>query len=85
MALKITRQNISEHLFEYQLSLIGKTVKDAIDVGDWRNYWDFKQEHSDKFRSYAIPLIKKIFRCNKSKAEATFNWFLLNFGLKVYP
>jgi len=80
----VNRSNISEHLFEYQLSLIGKTVKDAIDVGDWKQQWNFTQEHSNKLRAYAIPLIKKTFKCNKSKAENTFNFFLIHFGLKVY-
>lgn len=84
MPVKVNRSNISEHLFEYQLSLIGKTVQDAINVGDWKNQWNFTQEQSDKFRTYSIPLIKKVFKCNKSKAENAFNFFLINFGLKVY-
>ncbi len=84
MPVKVTRQNISEHLFEYQLSLIGKTVKDVINKPDWRVYWNFRQEHSDKLRAYAIPLIKKTFKCNKTKAEKIFDFFLVNFGLKVF-
>ena len=82
--MKINRQNISEHLLEYQLGLIGKSVKDAIGVGDWRNQWAFHPDTAEQFRRYSIPLIKKVFKCNKTKAESTFNWFLLNFGLKVY-
>lgn len=84
MALKVTRQNISEHLFEYQLSLIGKTVQDAIKTPDWRQKWELPSLSSEIFRAYSIPLIKKTFRCNKSKAEKTFDFFLANFGLKVY-
>lgn len=85
--MKVNRSNISEHLLEYQLGLIGKTVKDVIHIQgythNWRNYFEYKNEHADKFRAYAIPLIKKVFKCNKKKAEATFDWFLLNFGLTV--
>lgn len=80
--MKITRQNISEHLFEYQLSLIGKSVKDAIGI-DWRKEWYITPEKSEEFSKYAIPLLKKIFKCSKSKATSTFEWFLLNFGLYV--
>jgi hypothetical protein len=90
MAVKVNRTNISEHLLEYQLSLIGKTVKDAIIAEEyarksWRSYFLFyTQEHADKFRAYAIPLIKKVFKCNKKRAENIFDWFLLNFGLTVH-
>jgi hypothetical protein len=40
-------------------------------------------EQRDKFRGYAIPLIKKVFRMNKKKAEQTFAWFDLCYGLKT--
>lgn len=83
--MKITRQNIAEHLVEYQLSLIGKTVKDAIVVGpNWLTEWNYTQEHEEQMRKYAIPLIKKVFKCNKKKAESTYEWFRLTFGLKIY-
>jgi hypothetical protein len=83
MAVKISRNNISEHLLEYQLRLIDKTVKDAVLQEDWRTAWHYPPEYAEKFKSYAIPLIKKTFKCNKSKAEATLNFFLVNFGLKI--
>jgi hypothetical protein len=41
------------------------------------------EEQADEFRRYAIPLIKKVFKCNRRKAEATFGWFWLEFGLRV--
>lgn len=81
---KITRENIAEHLFEYQLNLIGKTVKDAIQVHDWKNYWKYTQEDEDKMLKYAIPLIKKVFKCNKNKALSTYEFFRANFGLRIY-
>ena len=81
--MKVTRQNISEHLFEKQLEIIEKTVQDAIAERNWRGEWFMTQEEFNEFKSYSIPLIKKTFKCNKSKAESTFNWFILQFGLKV--
>lgn len=80
---KITRQNISEHLFEKQLEIIGKTVQDAIKFRNWKGEWFMTIDEFEEFKSYSIPLIKKTFRCNRSKAEATFNWFLVNFGVSV--
>jgi hypothetical protein len=35
------------------------------------------------FKAYAIPLLKKIFKFNKTKAETTFAWFDLQFGLRI--
>lgn len=82
--MKISRNNISEHLFEKQLSIIGRTVKDAIDNPNWRQEWAIPPEDALKFREYAVPLIKKTFRCNSNKAHNTFNFFLITFGLKIY-
>lgn len=44
-----------------------------------------KSDELDKeeFRKYAIPLIKKIFRCNTNKAKQTVNWFLKKYGASV--
>jgi len=81
--MKITRHNISEHLMEYQLEKIGKTVQDAIDNKEWIREWSWKKEQYDEFKKYAIPLIKKVFRCNKKRAETAFAWFDLQFGLKI--
>lgn len=80
---KINRQNISEHLFEKQLEIIEKTVQDAIKSRNWRGEWLMTTEEFSEFKNYSIPLIKKTFKCNKTKAESTFNWFIIQFGLKV--
>jgi len=37
----------------------------------------------EQFHAYAIPLIKKTFHCNKSRAEETFQWFRNNLGLRL--
>lgn len=83
MATKVNRQNISEVLFEYQLKLIDKTVKEAADNPKWRNEWYITTEQAVKFVRYAIPLIKKTFKCSKSKAENTLYFFYVQFGLKI--
>jgi hypothetical protein len=82
--MKITRNNISEHLFEYQLKLIDRSVKEAASTHDWKTQWQISEKQMNDFVAYAIPLIKKTFKCNKTKAEAILYWFLVNFGLKTY-
>jgi hypothetical protein len=41
------------------------------------------QEQHEEFKAYAIPLLKKIFKFNKTRAEGTFGWFNLQFGLRI--
>lgn len=83
--MKITRENIADHLVEYQLNMIGKTIEDVKNDPDWyyNNTWGTEQYL--QFRKYSVDLIKKTFRCNKRKADSTFDWFNLNFGLRVIP
>jgi phage baseplate assembly protein gpV len=79
----INRQNISEHLLEKQLSLIGKSVKDALEADNWRTEWSWTEQNAKDLRKYAIPLIRKTFKCNNKKVNSIYDFFLLNFGIKV--
>lgn len=80
---KIDRTNITEHLIEYQLNMIGKTIDKASEVEDWHYQWTLTQKQYELFKAYSIPLLKKVFKFNKTKAENTFNWFYSNFGLRI--
>ena len=81
--MAINRLNVSDHLVEYQLKMIGKTMTDALKDDMWFFNWTLTQEQHDQFKAYAIPLLKKVFKFNKSKAISTFDWFDLQFGLRV--
>lgn len=81
--MKINRYNISEHLIEKQLEKIGKTVQDAIENKNWIQEWSWKQEDHEEFKKYSISLIKRVFKCNRQRALSTFDWFNLQFGLKI--
>jgi hypothetical protein len=83
MKAKINRTNISDHLIEYQLKMIGKTVADVSNDEMWYFNNTMTQEQHDVFKAYAIPLLKKVFKCRKERAESTFNWFDLQFGLRI--
>jgi hypothetical protein len=80
---KITRENISKHLLEYQLKMVNKTLEDTLSDDKWYFNWTFTTEQYEEFKKYAIPLLKKTFKFNKSKAEQTFDWFNLQFGLRI--
>ena len=81
--MKINRETISEHLIDYQLDMIGKSIQEAHMTREWYNKWTMTQEQHDQFKAYALPLIKKVFKCNKSRAESTFDFFDLQFGLRI--
>ena len=83
MKAKINRANITRHLIEYQLDMVGKRLVDTLDDDMWYFNWTMTQEQHEEFKRYAIPLIKKIFKCNKSRAESTFGWFDMQFGLRI--
>lgn len=80
---KINRLNIADHLLEYQFNLIGKTMADAVKDETWIVAWSLTPEQYEQFKSYAVPLLKKVFKFNKAKAEQTFQWFNVQFGLQV--
>ena len=80
---KINRLNIGDHLLEYQLAMVGKTIKDAEKEDYWWDKWTITREQEDEFRKYAIPLLKKVFKYNKAKAEYTLGYFILDMGLRV--
>lgn len=83
MRAKINRTNISDHLVEYQLKMIGKTLLDVSGDEMWYHNNTMTPEQHEEFKAYAIPLLKKIFKFNKARAEQTFGWFDLQFGLRI--
>jgi hypothetical protein len=82
---KITRENIAEHLVRYQLEMVGKTWEDAENDSQWYYNFTMTMEQFDEFMAYALPLVKKVYKCNKKKAQSMLDWFNLQFGLRIYP
>ena len=80
---KINRENIGEHLVDYQLEMVGKSIQEAHMTKEWYSKWTMTEEQHETFKAYALPLIKKVFKCNKSRAENTFQWWDLQFGLRI--
>lgn len=79
----INRTNIADHLVDYQLTMVGRTIAEAIRTESWFSKWTMTEEQHSQLKAYAIPLIKKVFKCNKKRAEDIFGWFDLQFGLRI--
>jgi hypothetical protein len=79
----INRTNVAEHLLEYQLQMVGKKPIDIIDDDKWYFNWTMTRKQRDELRLYAIPLIQKTFKINKTRANETFNWWEMHFGLRL--
>lgn len=79
----INRSNILDHLVEKQLNIIERTVFDALFEKNWREKWFLTSIQSMKFKKYSIPLIRRIFKCNRKRAEVTYEWFIDQYGLSV--
>ena len=80
---RINRENISDHLLDYQLGIIGKSTQEAFMTKEWYSKWTMTEEQHNQFKAYAVPLMKKVFKINKTRAEANFQWFDLQFGLRI--
>ena len=82
---KVKRENLADHLVKYQLAMVGKTWEDAEKDPWWFSNITMTQEQFDEFMRYAIPLTKKVLKCNKARAQRAMDWFNLQFGLRIYP
>lgn len=82
---KPTRENIAMHLVEMQMNMIGKTFEDAETNQNWFHDYTMTSEQFLEFRNKAVALIKKVYRCNKATAAKNFDWWNLNWGLRIFP
>jgi hypothetical protein len=77
----INRTNVSEHLLEYQFNIIGKTMANTVTEQSWKKEWKLTKKQKEIFKSYALGILKKVFRFNGAKARETYEFFDKNFGL----
>lgn len=80
---KINRANITRHLIEYQLDIVGKRLIDTLDDDKWYFNWTITREEHAMFKRYAIRTLKKVYKFNTTKANETFKWFYEQFGLRI--
>ena len=78
------REEINRKLVSMQMEMIGKTYQDAMDTPEFWRVYTLTTEQTEIWRKAALPLIKKTFKCNKTRALSTMGWFELNLGLREY-
>ena len=78
------REEINRKLVSMQMEMIGKTYQDAMDTPEFWRVYTLTTEQTLEWRKQALPLIKKTFKCNKSRAQSTMSSFELNLGLREY-
>lgn len=83
MASQKQRDELPKTLVTMQMEIIGLTFKDAMNTPEWWRVYSITTEQEEEFKKKALPLIKKVLRCNKSAAEKTLQWFLFDLGLRV--
>lgn len=84
--LKITKDNIAEHLINKMFEIIGvsETYENLITTQNetWFQDYSWNKEQEIEFIKYAKPLIKKTYRLTKDQLEKELMWFLFGYGLK---
>jgi hypothetical protein len=78
------REEINRKLVTMQMEMIGLTYQDAVDTPEFWRVYTLTTEQTLEWRKLALPLIKKTFKCNKTRAQSTMGWFELNLGLREY-
>jgi hypothetical protein len=66
---------------EYQFNMLGKTMADTLKEPQWKKEWKMTGKQKTLFKSYAMGILKKVFRFNTSKARETYAFFDNEFGL----
>jgi hypothetical protein len=80
---RINRTNVADHLVDYQLEMVGRTRAEAYRTHEWYSEWTMTTAQYEQWKAYSIPLLKKVFKCNKGRAEQMFSWLNLQFGLRI--
>jgi hypothetical protein len=80
---KLTRENLVQHLVDYELNMVGKTRLNAIDDDRWYFNFTMTRKQHNEFKVYAIKLIRKIYKCNRLRGEKWFDQFDMAYGLRI--
>jgi hypothetical protein len=79
----ITRKTIFLHLLDKQFGYVEMTVQDALLFPNWKSEWKITSLQEEKFKKYAISIIKGVLKISKSRAEKAYNEFKKTHGLSI--
>jgi hypothetical protein len=80
---KVTRENVSEVILEFQFNILGKTMSDTDQTPKWLEEWTFNKKEKQLVKSFALATLKKLFKFNGAKARDTYDYFDKFYGLKI--
>jgi hypothetical protein len=84
--MRPNRNNMIDYLIDYQLKLVGLSIDDVLIMDSEDDSWrKNKITYSQyiEFRKHAIPIMQKVYKFNRKKAESNFEWFFNEFGLTI--
>ena len=81
--MKVNKNNLWDHLLAYQLAMIGKRVSDIKDDPEWYFNNTLTEIQFSELKEYAIPLIKKTAKVSLERSNVLFNWWNLDYGLRI--
>jgi len=79
----VTRKTIFLHLLEKQFNITENTVMDALLNENWKSEWKITSLQEEKFKKYAISIIKGVLKCSSKKANLAYQQFKSSHGLSI--
>ncbi len=77
------REEINRKLVAMQMEMIGKTYEDAMETPEFWRVYTMTSDQTEEWRKKALPLIKKTFKVNATKAKTIMSSFELSLGLRI--
>ncbi len=77
------REEINRKLVAMQMEMIGKTYEDAMETPEFWRVYTLTTEQLEEWRKKALPVIKKTFKINATKARSIMDFFELTLGLRI--
>ena len=77
------REEINRKLVTMQMEMIGKTYEDAMNTPEFWRVYTMTEDQTEEWRKRALPLIKKTFKVNATKAKTIMSSFELTLGLRI--
>lgn len=81
--VKLTKEELVNHLIQKELDYVGKTIDEIRDDDEWYRNNTLTTEQYEEWKTYAKKLIKEQLKCTSQKVDYEFAMFDLMYGLKV--
>jgi hypothetical protein len=81
--MKITRENLVNHLIQKELDYVGKTIEEIKNDPEWYRNYTLTEEQHKEWKEYSMKTIKKVLKTTKLRTESEFAWLDLMYGLRV--